>query len=95
MRTQAELMTTIDHAKQAESIVNHPIFIASMETLKELTMNKFEHLGFEETLKMQECNIRLNLIEEFKMNLDTIVLSGDAAFRTLEEIQTHAQVMKR
>ena len=95
MRTQAELMTTIEHAKQAESIVNHPIFIASIKMLRALTIEKFENLGFEATTKMQECNVRLNLIEEFEINLSTIIQSGDSAFKSLEAIQTFNQEMKR
>ena len=95
MRAQAELMTAIEHAKQAASIVNHPIFIASIKMLRGLTIERFEHLGFEDTLKMQECNVRLNLIEEFEINLSTIIQSGDSAFKSLEEIQTFNQEMKR
>lgn len=95
MRTQAELAVDIENAKQAESIVNHPLFIASINTLRELTIDKFESLGFEDTKQMQECNIRLNLMDEFEINLSTIINSGNAALKSLEEIQTFNQEMKR
>ena len=95
MRTETELAATIDNARQAESIVNHPMFIASMKTLRALTIDKFENLGFEDTKQMQECNIRLNLIDEFEINLSTIINSGNAALKSLEDIQTFNQEMKR
>lgn len=95
MRTETELSATIDSAKQAEAIVNHPMFIASMKTLRSLTIDKFENLGFEDTKQMQECNIRLNLIDEFEINLSTIINSGNAALKSLEDIQTFNQEMKR
>lgn len=94
MSNETELAATIDNAKQAESIVNHPLFIASIETLRELTIDKFENLGFDDTVQMQECNIRLNLIEELESHLSTIIQSGSAAFRALEDIQTFKQEMK-
>lgn len=91
MNNETELAKKIDTAKQAEIIVNHPLFIASLKTLRELTVEKFEGLGFKDTLEMQECNIRLSLIEEFEIHLITIIQSGDTAFRVLEEIQTFKQ----
>lgn len=94
MRTQSELAATIDNAKQAESIIGHPLFIASMETLRQLTVDKFENLGFDDTLQMQECNIRLNIIEEFESHFSTIIYSGNAAFKALEDIQSFNQDMK-
>ena len=95
MRNETELTIDIDNAKQAEAIVNHPLFIASIKTLRALTIDKFEGLGFKDTLQMQECNIRLNLIEEFEINLSTIIQNGSAAFKALEEIQTFKQEMNR
>ena len=95
MRDKTELAASIDHARQAESIVNHPLFIASMGMLKQLTIDKFEHLGFDDTKQMQECNMRLGLIEEFESHFLTIIQSGNAAFDTLEAIQTHEQEMNR
>lgn len=94
MREKSELAGDIANAKQAEAIVNHPLFIASIKTLRDLTIDKFENLGFQDTLQMQECNQRLNLIEEFEINLSAIINSGNAAFQALEEIQTHEQEMK-
>lgn len=94
MRNETELAISIDNAKQAESILNHPLFIASIKILRELTIDKFENLGFEDTLQMQECNVRLNLIEEFEINLSTIIRNGDSAFTSLEAIQTFNQEMK-
>ncbi len=94
MSNETELAATIDNAKQAEAIVNHPLFIASMETLKNLTIDKFESLGFDDTVQMQECNMRLGIIEEFESHLSTIIQSGSAAFRVLEDIQTFKQEMK-
>ena len=91
MNNETELAKKIDSAKQAETIVNHPLFIASLGTLRELTVERFEGLGFEDTLGMQECNVRLNLIEEFENNLLTVIQSGNAAFSELESIQTFQQ----
>lgn len=91
MRNETELVNDINTAKQAESIVNHPLYIASMETLKQLTIDKFESLKFDDTLQMQECNIRLNLLEEFEINLTTLIQSGNTAIKTLEDIQTFQQ----
>ena len=95
MRDKLELTASIENAKQAESILNHPLFIASMATLKHLTIDKFESLGFDDTLKMQECNTRLSVIEEFESHFSTIIQGGNAAYRALEDIQTHEQEMKR
>ena len=95
MRDKTELAVSIDHAKQAESILSHPLFIASMATLKNLTIEKFENLGFDDTKQMQECNMRLGLIEEFESHFSTIIQSGNAAFKALEDIQTHEQEMNR
>lgn len=94
MRNETELAATIASAKQAEAILSHPIFIAATSLLKELTVAKFESLGFDDTKQMQECNIRLGLIEELEINLSTIINNGDAAFKSLEEIQTFEQEMK-
>lgn len=94
MREKSELAVTIENAKQAESIINHPLFIASMKTLKHLTIDKFENLGFDDTLQMQECNMRLNIIEEFESHFSTIIQSGNAAYQALEDIQTHEQAIK-
>lgn len=95
MRNESELAIDINNAKQAEAIVNHPLFIASIKTLRDLTVDKFESLGFKDTLQMQECNVRLNLLEEFEVNLITIISTGNAAFRTLEEIQSFNQEVKK
>lgn len=88
MRSETELASDINSAKQAETILNHPLFIASIETLRELTIEKFEGLGFNDTLEMQECNVRLNIIEEFESNLQTVIQNGGIAFNELEAIQT-------
>ena len=88
MTDETELASKMDLGQQAESIVNHPLFIASLGTLKELTIEKFEGLEFSNTLEMQECNVRLNLIEEFESNLHTVIQNGNAAFTELESIQT-------
>ena len=95
MRDKTELVADIDNAKQAEAIVNHPLFIASIKMLRALTIDKFENLGNDDVVQMKECNMRLNLIEELEVNLSTVIRSGDAAFRTLEDIQTFEQEMKR
>jgi hypothetical protein len=94
MTNETELAKSIDAARQAETIVNHPLFIASLATLREVTVERFENLGFSEVQQMQECNLRLNLIEEFEINLITIIQNGEIAFRTLEEIQTFKQEIK-
>jgi len=93
MREQADLIKDVDSAKQAESILNHPVFIAAIKTLREVTIEKFEGLGFSQTLEMQECNQRLNLIEELESNFETVIQNGNAAYRTLEDIQTHQQAI--
>ena len=93
MRTESELSNSIAEGKQAEAILNHPLFIAATGLLKRLTVDKFENLNFKDTLQMQECNIRLNLIEELEINLSTIIQSGNSAFTSLEQIQTFNQEM--
>lgn len=90
-RSETDLAITIDNAKQAESIVNHPLFIAAVSVLKDLTVERFESLDFTDVQAMQECNIRLNLIQEFEQHLSIIIQNGDVAFRTLEQIQTFQQ----
>lgn len=95
MRDKAELAVTIENAKQAEAIVNHPLFIASIKMLRALTIDKFENLKFNDVSAMQECNIRLNIIEEFEINLSTVIHSGNAAFKALEDIQTFEQETQR
>ena len=95
MREKNELAVDIENAKQAEAILNHPLFIATVNTLKELTVDKFENLGYDDTKQMQECNMRLGLIEEFESHFSTVIRSGNIALRNLEDIQTHEQEMKR
>lgn len=94
MRNESDLAGDIANAKQAEAIVNHPLFIASIKSLREMTVDKFESLGFDNILQMQECNVRLNLIEELEINLSTVILNGDAALKTLEDIQTFNQELE-
>ena len=91
MTNETELARSIDNAKQAETIVNHPLFIASLATLRAVAVETFESLGFNDTQKMQECNVRLNLIEEFESNLITVIQNGNVAFTELEAIQTFQQ----
>lgn len=93
-RTETDYANDIEQAKQAESIVNHPLFIAAVGVLKEVTVEKFESLGFADVQQMQECNIRLNLIQEFEQNLSTVIQNGNAAFNALEDIQTFQQEIK-
>lgn len=94
MINKTELKNDIDSAKQAEAILSHPMFIASTKLLRQLTVEKFEGLGFTDISQMQECNVRLNLIEELESNLAVIIRSGEASFRALEEIQTFEQEIK-
>lgn len=94
MREESELVGDIERAKQAQAILNHPIHIAAIELLRQLTIDKFENLGFSDTLGMQECNLRLNLIEELEINLATVIQSGNSAFKALEDIQAFNQEMK-
>ena len=95
MREKTELVRDIEHAKQEEAIVNHPLFIASLKSLEDLTIEKFKSLEFNEEHKMLECNIRLKLIEEFEQNLLTIISNGNAAFNSLEDIQEFEKAVKR
>ena len=91
MSNETELAETIDTAKQAESIINHPLLIAVIKSLREVAIEKFENLGFKDTEQMQECNQRLNLVEEFESNFYTLISNGEIAFKTLEDIQTFQQ----
>ena len=93
MRTESELSESITHGTQAEMILSHPLFVAATGLLRNLTIEKFENLSFKDVEQMQECNIRLNLIEELEINLTTIINSGNTAFKTLEDIQTFNQEM--
>ena len=90
-REESELIVDINNAQQADALLRHPLLIASMKSLRELTVEKFESLGFKDTEQMQECNVRLNLIEEFESNIAVVILSGNAAFNALEDIQTFKQ----
>ncbi len=91
MSNEKEYAARVDSGRKAESIISEPLFIASIETLRSLTVEKFESLGFGHTLEMQECNVRLNLIQEFENNFETVIQNGNAAFAALEEIQTFQQ----
>lgn len=93
MRDKTELARDIESAGQAQSIVNQPLFIASIKTLRVLAVEKFESLGFDQTKEMQECNMRLGLIQEFENNLLTVIQNGNTAFSTLEDIQTFEKEM--
>lgn len=94
MNNETELARTMDAGKQAESIINHPLLIAVIKSLREVAIEKFENLGFKDTEQMQECNQRLNLVEEFESNFYTLISNGNVAFKTLEEIQTFQQEIK-
>lgn len=94
MRDKRDLAKSVDDGRQAEAILSHPLLIASLQTLREVTVNKFEGLGVNEIIEMQACNQRLNLINELEVNLTIVMQSGEIAFQTLEEIQTHEQAIK-
>ena len=94
MSNETELANSIDIGRQAESIVNHPLLIAVIKSLREVAIEKFENLGFKDTEQMQECNQRLNLVEEFESNFYTLITNGNIAFKTLEDIQTFQQEIK-
>lgn len=85
------LINTIGNAEQAEQLLASPLLQASLNMLRDLTVEKFENLGFSQTLEMQECNLRLGLIEEFTSHLTGLIQNKDYAYSKLEEIQTHQQ----
>ena len=95
MREKNKLVADIENAKQAELIVSHPLYIASLKLLRQLTIESFEKLESNEDLKMLECNIRLKLINEFEDNLLTVISSGNAAFESLEQIQQFEKEISR
>lgn len=86
MREESELKGSVDSANQARAIINHPLYIASINTMKELTEKMFRTLDIDDTKKMQECSLRYRLIDEFENNFNTVLSNGDAAFTALEEI---------
>ena len=95
MRTEPELTTDIDRAKQANSIVNHPLFIAAIEDLHNVTIETFKSLSTNSVEEMQKCNIRLELIDEFKDNFYSIITAGNAAFQTLEDLAEFKKATKQ
>ena len=95
MRKESELMTDIDIAKQADSIVNHPLFIASLQSLHDATIETFKSLNSNLTEEMQRCNIRLELIDEFKDNFYTLIINGNAAFQSLEDLAEFKKATKQ
>lgn len=86
MRKEHELKTDIDAAKEANAIVNHPLFIASMKTLHDDTIEKFKNLSNDSVEEMQECNMKLSVIDEFRDNLLFILTKGNSAGEALELI---------
>ena len=95
MRKEHELKTDIDAAKEANAIVNHPLFIASIKTLHDATIETFKSLSNNAVEEMQRCNIRLELIDEFKDNFYLLITNGNAAFKTLEDIADHEKAMNK
>ena len=95
MRKESELSAGIDTAKQADSIVNHPLFIAAIETLHDVTIETFKNLSTNSVEEMQKCNIRLELIDEFKDNFYTLITNGNAAFQTLEDLAEFKKVTNK
>jgi len=85
---------TIDTSRQAAAILNHPLHSASMELLKELTQEKFKGLKNSDIAAMQECNLRLKLIDEFEENYSTLISNGNTAFASLEEIAVFKKALK-
>lgn len=95
MREESELSADIDRAKQANSIVNHPLFIASIKDLHDATIETFKNLSANSVEEMQKCNIRLELIDEFKDNFYALITTGNAAFETLEDIAEFKKVTNK
>ncbi len=95
MRKEHELTADIETAKQANSIVNHPLFIASLKSLHNATIETFKNLSTNSVEEMQKCNIRLELIDEFKDNFYALITNGNAAFETLEELAEHKKVINK
>ncbi len=94
MRKEPELIADVETAKQADSIVNHPLFIASLKSLHDATIETFKSLSANSVEEMQKCNIRLELIDEFKDNFYSIITAGNAAFQTLEDIAEFKKATK-
>lgn len=95
MSDQKELISTIDTARKAKSILEDPLHIASLESLRQLTIEKFENLAFTDLDGMREAHVRLNIITEHQANYETMVSYGETAFDNLEAIQTFEQEQQR
>ena len=95
MRTETELTTDIGRAKEANSIVNHPLFIAAIEDLHNVTIETFKNLSTNAVEEMQKCNIRLELIDEFRDNFYALIATGNAAFKSLEDIAEFKKVTNK
>ena len=94
MRKESQLLDTINTANQAKLIVEHPLFLASLELLREETIEKFERLEFGQALEMQECNVKLKLLGDFKANLINTIIDGDIANQVLTESNSNKQARK-
>jgi hypothetical protein len=94
-QNEARNIKTLDTARQAEAILNHPLHIAAMGILKELTQDKFKGLKNSDVLAMQECNLRLKLIDELEESYSILVSNGKTAFAQLEEIAEFKKVMNK
>jgi hypothetical protein len=95
LRKEHELKADIERAQQADSIINHPLFIAALKELRDSTNEIFKSLSFENTVEMQECNVKLNLIDEFEGNLVGLIRNGNAAFESLNTLKQHDKDMMR
>lgn len=92
---EARHIKTIDVSNQAAAILNHPLHIAAMGVLKELTQEKFKALKNSDVVAMQECNIRLKLIDELEESYEILVSNGESSFSSLEEITAFKKVAKK
>jgi hypothetical protein len=87
LRKEHELKADIEAAQQADSIINHPLFIASLKTLHDSTIEEFKNLQNDSVEKMRECNMKLSVIDEFRDNLLYVLTKGNSAGETLEHLK--------
>ena len=95
MREEIELNADIERARQAKALINHPLFIAALNELEEAENEKFKSLKFDDVIQMQECNVTLKVIDDFKLNLVRLISNGKAATEAIEIINRHNEEMKR
>ena len=95
MRKESELSATIDTARQAEAIINHPLHIAAIESMKQDVQEKFKALANSELIAMQECNLKLKIIDEFEETYLSLISNGNSALESLETLAEFKKATKQ